>query len=149
MEFYAPFSSHSSLPSSPFSFANLYERAKQLLSFAVSAILGNLFSAIFTFFFALGIFLSLSNHPLAFFSICFSVIAGFFPFICITLTSRSIFFCDGGCNVQWIFGFCVCIYVYKIFFGPTQSSKLILLPKKRQQISKLILKNWFWYFLFI
>lgn len=53
MEFYAPFPSHSSLPSPPFSFANLYERAKQLLSFAVSAILGNLFSAIFTFFFAL------------------------------------------------------------------------------------------------
>ncbi|RVX16729.1 NEP1-interacting protein 1 [Vitis vinifera] len=51
MEFYA-YPSHSySWPS--FSFANLVGRVRDFFSFAFSAILGNVFSAIFTFFFAL------------------------------------------------------------------------------------------------
>uniref|UniRef100_A0A803R124 Uncharacterized protein n=1 Tax=Cannabis sativa TaxID=3483 RepID=A0A803R124_CANSA len=48
-----------SSPSLP-SFGNFIERVKEFCTFAVSAILGNIFSAIFTFFFALGLyFLSL------------------------------------------------------------------------------------------
>ncbi|KAK2968849.1 hypothetical protein RJ640_011595 [Escallonia rubra] len=56
MEFYA-YPSHS-LPSSSsissFSFGNLVVRAKEYFSYAVSVVIGNVLSAIFTFFFALG-----------------------------------------------------------------------------------------------
>lgn len=54
MEFYA-YPSHS-MPSSssiPFSIGNFVDRVKESCRFALSAIIGNLFSAIFTFFFAL------------------------------------------------------------------------------------------------
>lgn len=60
MEFYA-YPSHS-LPSSssiPFSFGNFVDRVKEYCRFAVSAIIGNLFSAIFTFFFAIGEYLQI------------------------------------------------------------------------------------------
>ncbi|GMP27052.1 hypothetical protein CsSME_00003224 [Camellia sinensis var. sinensis] len=60
MEVYG-YPSHS-LPSlssaSPsFSFGNLVEKVRDFFGFAVSAIIGNIFSAIFTFFFALGAFI--------------------------------------------------------------------------------------------
>jgi hypothetical protein len=44
------------------SFGNFVEKVKELCNLAVSAIIGNIFSAIFTFFFALGLFLSLLSH---------------------------------------------------------------------------------------
>ncbi|KAL6993392.1 hypothetical protein U1Q18_011508 [Sarracenia purpurea var. burkii] len=47
-----------SLPSSPstssFPFGNLVDRVKEFFRFALSSVIGNVFSAIFTFFFALG-----------------------------------------------------------------------------------------------
>ena len=63
MDFIAnPFRFSSS--SSP-SFGNLFERVRDICCYAVSAILGNVLSAIFTFFFALGLFLI---HLLHFFA---------------------------------------------------------------------------------
>ncbi|KAI8536944.1 hypothetical protein RHMOL_Rhmol10G0296200 [Rhododendron molle] len=50
MEVYG-YPSHS-LPS--YSFGNLVDKAKEFFRFAVSTVIGNVFSAIFTFFFALG-----------------------------------------------------------------------------------------------
>ncbi|KAL3527255.1 hypothetical protein ACH5RR_011911 [Cinchona calisaya] len=55
MEFYA-YPSRSLPPSSSsdsFSFGNLIDKVKQFFGFAVCALIGNVFSAIFTFFFAL------------------------------------------------------------------------------------------------
>lgn len=59
------FIAHPSRFSSSFSysFGNIFERVKDFCNFAVSAIIGNVFSAIFTFFFALGECLVLFAFP--------------------------------------------------------------------------------------
>jgi hypothetical protein len=54
MDFIA-YPSHLASSSSSF-FGNFVERVREACHFAVSAIIGNIFSAIFTFFFALGWF---------------------------------------------------------------------------------------------
>ena len=45
-------------------FGDFFEKVKDFCNFAVSAIIGNIFAAILTFFFALGWFLSLFFHVL-------------------------------------------------------------------------------------
>lgn len=57
MEVYG-YPSHS-LPS--YSFGNLVDKAKEFFRFAVSTVIGNVFSAIFTFFFALGTYISFTQ----------------------------------------------------------------------------------------
>lgn len=73
MEYY-PYPSRFSMPLLP-SFGDFVGKVKEVCNFAVSAIIGNIFSAIFTFFFALGLSyifilrfsLPLSGYPLEFF----------------------------------------------------------------------------------
>ena len=60
--------------SSSYSFGNFFERVKDFCNFAVSAIIGNVFSAIFTFFFALGEFYSFLSVSSAFFGSAYSLL---------------------------------------------------------------------------
>lgn len=60
--------------SSSYSFGNFFERVKDFCNFAVSAIIGNVFSAIFTFFFALGEFYSFLSVSFTFFGSDYSLL---------------------------------------------------------------------------
>ena len=92
------FIAHPSRFSSSFSysFGNIFERVKDFCNFAISAIIGNVFSAIFTFFFALGEFCLCHFAFLAsVYSLCllWSVCSLFFLF--------KIFVFLGCCSLIW------------------------------------------------
>lgn len=105
------FISHPSVLASSSSslFVNFFERVRETFHFAVSAVIGNIFSAIFTFFFALGWFVS-SFFDLSYCFLEQHVLHGLCPIIGHLIVDL-ILFSEMGLAISWIFGFCLRVLI--------------------------------------